>query len=69
VRCTADRAEAATLLQAELAAGDVALFKASRGVQLDRLVDALVRELAPPPGSRLPRPAEPVHVEGSEGVV
>lgn len=42
-----DREAAADLLRARLRDGDVALVKASRGIELDRLVDALRAE---PPG-------------------
>ena len=44
--CVADRDAALALLRAELRPGDRVLCKASRAVQLDRLVDRLVAELA-----------------------
>ncbi len=48
VSAVADRAAALDLLQGFLRPGDVALVKASRGAELDRLVDELVEALDDP---------------------
>jgi UDP-N-acetylmuramoyl-tripeptide--D-alanyl-D-alanine ligase len=57
----ADRESAVVALRAHLRPGDVVLVKASRGAELDLLVEALRDEWsAPPTGNRpAPRPARP----------
>jgi UDP-N-acetylmuramoyl-tripeptide--D-alanyl-D-alanine ligase len=47
-----DRDGALQHLERELSRGDVVLVKASRGIELDRLVDALVRSLESSPDAR-----------------
>ena len=49
VACVEDLGGALQLLRSQLAAGDRVLCKASRGVQLDRLVDRLLADLAATP--------------------
>jgi UDP-N-acetylmuramyl pentapeptide synthase len=46
VAAVADRAEAAEVLGRRLEPGDVVLVKASRGIELDLLVDAVVDQQA-----------------------
>jgi UDP-N-acetylmuramoyl-tripeptide--D-alanyl-D-alanine ligase len=46
VLATADRAEAVDMLQRELEPGDAVLVKASRGIELDLLVEAVVAQRA-----------------------
>jgi len=49
ITVTSDRDGALQGLQRDLRGGDVVLVKGSRGIELDRLVDALVRLLESPP--------------------